>query len=153
MLVSKEKSWTKHVEPIFNSKADFYYLKVNVYIWMSMQMPKLMLIPTWQMVILSIFRQTLKINLYFKMIKSKERNKPLTLNNNYAISTWYHTNFIHRCCVYYTTYTVKFSWHHRSCVAGRHHYQVCGIIPLRYDNIKTCYQNSKYNRENLLRRM
>ena len=53
---------------------------------MSMQMPMLMSISTCQIVVLSIFRQTLKINLDFKMIKSKERNKPFTLNNNYAIS-------------------------------------------------------------------
>ena len=28
-----------------------------------------------------------------------------------------------------------------------------GIIPFSYDNIKTCFQNSDYIRENLLRRM
>ena len=71
----------------------------------------MMSISTCQMVVLSIFRQTLKINLDFKMIKSKERNKPFTLNNNYPLSTWYHTNFIHRYCVYYTLYTMKIRWH------------------------------------------
>ena len=28
-----------------------------------------------------------------------------------------------------------------------------GIIPFSYDNVKTCFQNSEYIRENLLRRM
>ena len=34
-----------------------------------------------------------------------------------------------------------------------HHTPYDGIIPFSYDNVKTCFQNSDYIRENLLRTM
>ena len=122
-----------------------------------------MSISTCQMVVLSIFRQTLKINLDFKMIKSKERNKPFTLNNNYALSTWYHTNFIHRYCVYYTLYTMKIRWHQWKWKWDEIENDIIEValqagITIRHVVLFHCVMITskhviKTHRENLLRRM
>ena len=81
----------KHIELTFNSGRDYYYLKDNIYIWMSMARYQCR---DFQVVVLSIFKDE---DIKDKSLSWKWRNSTKKITNftycNYAIAIWYYTLF------------------------------------------------------------